>query len=115
MPKTIVVEKPWGNFKQYTLNEISTVKILTVNPNEILSLQSHKNRDELWVPLDEGSKVQLNDKTLKPIAGEEIFIPKNTKHRLSSLGKKIRILEISFGKFDENDIERYEDKYDRVK
>lgn len=38
-------ERPWGNFERFTHNEISTVKILTVNPNEELSLQYHHNRE----------------------------------------------------------------------
>jgi len=50
-------------------------------------------------------------KTLKK--GEIIFIPKQTKHRLSS-ETNTRILEISFGKFDETDITRYEDDFGRT-
>jgi len=49
---------------------------------------------------------------LFPKKGEEMFIPRNTLHRLSSK-KGGRVLEIAFGKFDENDIERVEDVYGR--
>ncbi|MEA3379109.1 MAG: phosphomannose isomerase type II C-terminal cupin domain [Nanoarchaeota archaeon] len=105
-------KKPWGNFKQYTQNEISTVKIITVNPKETLSKQKHKNRDELWVVLDEGLIAELNDRIWQPQKNEEIFISRGAIHRLSS-NKIARVLEISFGSFDENDIERIEDKYGR--
>ena len=37
--QTSFVTKPWGQFEQFTHNEISTVKILTVNENQRLSLQ----------------------------------------------------------------------------
>jgi mannose-6-phosphate isomerase-like protein (cupin superfamily) len=41
---TFQIERPWGNFRQFTKNEFSTVKIITVRPNETLSLQSHSRR-----------------------------------------------------------------------
>ncbi len=40
------VERPWGKFRRFTKNTNSTVKILTINPNEVLSLQSHQHRAE---------------------------------------------------------------------
>jgi mannose-6-phosphate isomerase-like protein (cupin superfamily) len=41
-------QRPWGSFRRFTENEISTVKIITVNADQELSLQYHKNRDEFW-------------------------------------------------------------------
>ncbi|RME55024.1 cupin domain-containing protein [Candidatus Woesearchaeota archaeon] len=113
MHKTVLDNRPWGSFKQYTLNERSTVKILTINANGKLSKQVHKKRDELWVILDKGIIVEIDDKKIKAKPGDEFFIPKNTTHRLSSKTGG-RVLEISFGKFDENDIERIEDVYGRA-
>ena len=112
--KSIKDIRPWGNFVQYVHNEQCTVKIITVNPDHILSKQAHKNRDELWVVLDEGLRVELDDKVIDPKPGDEIIVKRTTKHRLSSLGKKARILEISLGDFDEDDIERFEDVYGRA-
>ncbi|WP_455370111.1 phosphomannose isomerase type II C-terminal cupin domain [[Eubacterium] cellulosolvens] len=105
--------RPWGRFKQYACNEKCSVKIITVNPNQMLSSQAHKKRDELMVILDDELKVELDDQTLLPKPGDEIVIKRNTKHRVSSSGKQARILEVSFGFFDENDIERFEDIYGR--
>lgn len=105
--------RPWGKFRQYTHNETSTVKILTVEPNQMLSKQAHKKRDELWVILDEGLRVELDNKIIDTKPGDEIVILRNSIHRLSSLGKRGRVLEISFGYADENDIERFEDIYGR--
>ena len=105
---------PWGNFKQFAHNETSTVKILEVHPEKRLSLQSHKNREELWVALDNNVHVEIGGvcKTLKK--GERVFIPKNTKHRLGANETSVRVLEVSFGIFDENDITRYEDDFGRT-
>lgn len=104
--------RPWGEFEQLTLNEPSTVKIITVMAGKKLSLQSHKNREELWVALDDGIIVEIG-KSIKILkAGEKVYIPKETKHRLTS--KNVgRVLEISFGCFDEEDIVRYEDDFGR--
>ena len=107
---TIEVEKPWGKFEQYTHNMLSTVKVITVHSGGSLSLQYHHWRDELWVMLDEGAEIQVGDTIMRPQAGERIFIPRTTVHRLSAAGDRpVRILEISFGEFDENDIVRLED------
>ena len=112
--KTKFTKKPWGNFRQFTLNEVSTVKILTVEPHQCLSKQSHRNRDEMWVALDEGAEVELDDKRFKPEKGQEILIPRGTVHRLFAYDTTCRMLEISFGIFDEDDIIRYEDAYGRL-
>lgn len=113
-PKPVVVEKPWGRFIQYVLNELVTVKILEVKAGEQLSLQSHNHRSELWVPLDEGACIEVDGQILRPEPLEPVFIPQGAKHRLIGEDKDYRVLEISFGYFDEDDIVRYEDKYGRV-
>jgi mannose-6-phosphate isomerase len=112
--KIIKDVRPWGNFVRYVYSEKCTVKIIEVNPNQMLSKQVHKKRDELWVVLDKGLRVELDDKVINPKPGDEIVVKRNTIHRLSSLGRRARILEISFGDFDENDIVRLEDVYGRV-
>lgn len=107
-------KRPWGEFHQFVLNERCTVKILTVNPKQRLSLQSHQKRDELWVTLDPGLEAQVGKKKIKLKKGQKIFIPRKTKHSLRSLKKKARVLEVSFGFFDEKDEKRFEDIYGRI-
>jgi mannose-6-phosphate isomerase len=114
-PLTVDVKKPWGKFEQYTHNAVSTVKIITVRPGGILSLQYHHRRDELWVVLDPGARVEVGGRVLHPQKGEKVFIPRMEEHRLSSASvEPVRILEISFGEFDEEDIVRLEDLYGRL-
>ena len=115
IPSTLEVEKPWGRFEQYTHNLPSTVKVITVEQGGALSLQYHHRRDELWVVLDAGARIELGDAVLALQAGDKVFIPRTTKHRLSSGGDgPVRILEVSFGEFDDNDIVRLEDVYGRM-
>ncbi|ABG03160.1 mannose-6-phosphate isomerase, type II [Rubrobacter xylanophilus DSM 9941] len=114
-PPSVKVDKPWGKFEQYTHNLPCTVKIITVAPGGTLSRQYHHKRDELWVVLDPGARVELDDQILHPEPEEKVFIPRQTVHRLSCEGERpVRILEISFGEFDEEDIVRLEDVYGRV-
>jgi mannose-6-phosphate isomerase len=114
-PPTVRVEKPWGYFEQFTHNALSTVKIITVDPGGTLSLQYHHRRDELWVIMDSGAQVELGDRVIRPGTGEKVFIPRRMPHRLSAIGNTaVRILEVSFGEFDEDDIVRVEDIYGRA-
>ncbi len=114
-PPPVTIKKPWGKFEQYTHNLATTVKVITVTPGSALSLQYHYKRDELWIPLDRGAQVEIGNKVLRLEPEETVFIPRRTPHRLSSLSDRpIRILEISIGDFDENDIVRLEDVYGRV-
>jgi mannose-6-phosphate isomerase len=114
-PRTAIVEdeRPWGRFRRYTLDEPTTVKLITVEAGQQLSLQRHRHRDELWVVLDDGLRVQVGDETCVAAAGEEFFIPRDTVHRLSGGERPARLLEVAFGAFDEDDIERLEDRYGR--
>ena len=115
-PISLIYEekRPWGGFRRYTHNQISTVKIITVNPGEILSLQYHHLRDELWVALTHELQVTINETSWEPQLYEEIYIPRGTKHRMAGVGDNPgRWLEISFGEFNEDDIVRLEDSYNR--
>lgn len=107
--------KPWGAFDRYTLNEASTVKIIRVAPGSRLSLQRHRHREELWVALDEGLQVEIEGECHILGTGEETTVPCGAIHRASNVSdQNARILEISFGSFDEEDIERFGDDYDRL-
>jgi len=115
-PPSVRVDKPWGRFEQYAHNVPCTVKIITVEPGGTLSRQYHHGRDELWVVLDPGARVELGEKVLHPAPEEKLFIPRGTLHRLSCDGERpARILEVSFGEFDEDDIVRLEDVYGRIR
>src|SRR3981081_2155034 len=112
-PAVVTDQRPWGSFERFTLNEISTVKIIHVLPGQRLSLQRHQHRDELWVALDPGAVFEVAGRRIEPEVGERVMIRAGDTHRLSSSRPAIRIMEIAFGHFDEDDIERLEDSYGR--
>jgi len=115
-PAIPFVERPWGSFNQYAFNTECTVSLLTVKPGQRLSLQSHTGRAELWVVIDDGALIQVDDHIGIYGPGDEVWIPVNVRHRLSRTGDKpVRVLEVAFGNWQQTDITRYEDNYGRPK
>ena len=113
-PETKLVNRPWGSFRQFANNEDCTVSLMTVLPGQRLSLQSHTGRAELWIVIDDGAIVQVGATIKKYKEGEEIWIPVRERHRLSCQGDQpVRVLEIAFGNWQQEDINRYDDDYTR--
>jgi mannose-6-phosphate isomerase-like protein (cupin superfamily) len=110
---TLVEKRPWGSFERFTLNEISTVKLVYLEGDKRLSLQYHNNRSEYWKVIKGPVKVQLGEETRTLQSGESLTIPKKAVHRLIGAGTDAIVLEISKGQFDESDIVRLEDDYKR--
>ncbi|MES2007133.1 MAG: phosphomannose isomerase type II C-terminal cupin domain [Patescibacteria group bacterium] len=107
-------ERPWGFYERFTLNEPSTVKIITVNPGEAFSLQTHTRREEFWHIISGNAKVTVGQETNDAAPGSNFFIPTNTEHRLEAQDEPCVFLEVAYGAFDESDITRIEDKYGRT-
>jgi mannose-6-phosphate isomerase len=106
--------RPWGKFEKFHENKSCTVKLIYVNANSRLSLQYHKKRSEFWKIVKGTAMVELDGKNVTLQEGETITIPRQAKHRVLALETDCIILEIAYGKFDENDIVRLDDDYDRV-
>ena len=108
-------DRPWGCFEQFVHNEAVTVKVISVAPHQRLSLQRHAQRDELWQIIDGPADIEVGGQVSSGDAGDRAWIPRGSTHRLGNSGPAtVRILEIAFGHFDEDDIERLADDYDRA-
>jgi len=106
--------RPWGKFRRFPHEGVSSIKIITVNPGGILSLQYHHGRDEFWLVLDDGLEMTVGESVWRPAVGEEIWIPKGTKHRVRGVGQEpARVMELWIGPSEESDIVRLEDAYNR--
>jgi len=112
--KTLIVEKPWGKFEQFTHNETTTVKIISVKKKSSLSLQKHNNRREFWRVISGHPIVTIGENKMNANPGDEFAVGKLETHRLEAGNDDVQVLEISSGDFDENDIVRIEDKYGRA-
>jgi mannose-6-phosphate isomerase-like protein (cupin superfamily) len=106
--------RPWGRFEKFHENKSCTVKLIYVNANSRLSLQYHKKRSEFWKVIKGTAMVEIDEKRIVLGEGETITIPRQAKHRVLALKSECIILEIAYGRFDENDIVRLEDDYQRV-
>lgn len=106
--------RPWGQYERFTLNESTTVKIITVSAGEAFSLQTHAHRAEFWRILSGSATITVGDATHQAAPGDTFYIAQNTKHRAEAGPEGLQFLEIAFGVFDESDITRLEDRYGRA-
>ncbi len=108
-----VEDRPWGKFEKYVENQKCTVKTLYLKPNSQTSLQYHDKRDEWWKVIKGSVLIIVNDEKHKLIENDSFFIKRKLKHQIINLENPSMVLEISMGEFDEEDIVRLEDIYNR--
>src|SRR3989344_4795032 len=96
-------ERPGGSFDRFTLNELSTVKIINIRPHQELSLQIHKQRAEFWHILSGGGEVIINDVAHPARMGDEFESQAGEDHRATAGLEGLSFLEIALGDFIESD------------
>lgn len=99
----MLLEKNWGFIREYTLNQVCTVKMLTIEAGKQMSLHYHRLRDDMWIILDDGLEAQVGHERFKPSAGDEFVITAGTPHGIVGAEKTGRVLEIDFGYATEDD------------
>ena len=107
--------RPWGKYEILRDTDQFKSKVITVDPGERLSYQSHEQREEHWVVVAGDGELTLNDEVKKVSRGDYIFIPLQAKHRIACTGnEKLIFVEVQIGDyFGEDDITRYQDDYQR--
>ena len=110
-PKT---ERPWGYYRVLHEAPGTKVKELTVEPGQSLSMQRHRDRNELWHVVEGHCNVysilnlghKLPPRSLGP--HDQIDIPVGEWHQLSNpFSSPCRLIEIQYGdQCKESDIER---------
>jgi len=113
--------RPWGVY--YVLEDKPNYKVkkIVVNPENRLSLQSHKHRSEHWVVVSGTATVEIRNSEIENEwvsdlhPNESCYIKMDTKHRLANYGKiPLVIVEVQVGEYTgEDDIVRFEDDYSR--
>src|SRR3989344_2301706 len=109
--KKIIDKKPCGKEEIFVINERVSVKIINVDKGKRLSLQKHSDRDEFLRIIGGKALITVGNKNKRYDNDGELYIRRGTLHRIKALSNSLKILEISFGKFDNNDITRIEDDY----
>ncbi|MCV6586052.1 MAG: mannose-1-phosphate guanylyltransferase/mannose-6-phosphate isomerase [Marinibacterium sp.] len=108
--------RPWGYYETLSLGPRFQVKRIMVSPGAKLSLQSHVHRAEHWVVVSGSARVTVDDRVSLLSENQSTYIPLGAVHRLENPGKlPLHLIEVQSGCYlGEDDIERYEDIYDRV-
>ena len=111
-----LVYRPWGSYESLSCRPGYQVKHIVVNAGASLSLQLHHKRAEHWIALKGVALVTCDDKEFELQPGESTYIPIGSKHRLTNNSDAaIEIIEVQIGEYlGEDDIVRFEDRYDRV-
>jgi mannose-1-phosphate guanylyltransferase len=109
------VYRPWGKYDLIDVGERFQVKRITVKPGAKLSKQMHHHRAEHWVVVSGTAKVIIDDVTQYLTENESVYIPITAVHSLENPGKVLlELIEVQSGGYlGEDDIIRFEDKYNR--
>ena len=109
------VHRPWGSFESIDSGPNFQAKRLTIKPGHKISLQLHRKRAEHWVVVSGVARVTRGDKVFDLQVNESTYIPVGTRHRLENPGPEpLVIIEVQSGAYlGEDDIERFEDSYNR--
>ena len=107
--------RPWGWYETLCLDHRFQVKRIMVKPGGILSLQSHHHRSEHWIVVAGTAEVTIGDTVQLVSENQGVYIPLGAKHRMANPGKvPMYLIEVQTGAYlGEDDIQRYEDIYDR--
>jgi mannose-6-phosphate isomerase len=110
----VIVEKPWGKVTTYALNQPASVRVISVEPDQSTSEHYHQLRDEMWVILDGGLRIQIGNRVVDARPGDEFVVSAEEPHRITNTGaKRGRVLEIAHGYTTEDDTLRLQDDYGR--
>lgn len=110
-------QRPWGHYVVLADEPGYKVKRIVVNPGQRLSLQRHRHRSEHWF-IVEGTAIVRNGPDETAVhAGGNIDIPQLSWHRIGNPSDgPVVIIEVQTGDYlGEDDIERAEDDYGRLK
>ncbi len=109
--------RPWGSFTILEEGERYKIKHVVVNPSEKLSLQLHRHRSEHWVVIRGMATITIGDIKKNIHENESAYVPRSTSHRLENPGKlELELIEVQNGEYlEEDDIERFEDKYKDIR
>ena len=114
---TVDDRRPWGYYVILADEPDHKVKRITVYPGKRISLQSHRRRSEHWHVIKGTCIVTLANENIPLKGGESVDIPAGTVHRIENSGvEDLVFIEVQRGDyFGEDDIERLEDDFGRMK
>ena len=109
------VYRPWGHYEAIDQGDGYQVKRLVVDAGKRISLQRHQHRSEHWVVVRGSARVTLETTTFDLATNESTYIAAGAIHRLENAGfQPLEVIEVQTGTYlGEDDIERFEDDFNR--
>ena len=109
------VYRPWGHYEAIDQGDGYQVKRLVVDAGKRISLQRHQHRSEHWVVVRGSARVTLETTTFDLATNESTYIAAGVIHRLENAGfQPLEVIEVQTGAYlGEDDIERFEDDFNR--
>ena len=120
----MIENRPWGTFEVLFETKYTKVKEIVVFPKQRLSLQYHYHRSEVWtivkgdgiVSIPGSSECLRHPSQIAAHVGKVIEIPQGDFHRITAGDNGVTFIEVQLSPsviFDESDIVRLEDDYNR--
>ena len=108
-------KRPWGSYITLKMSPGYQIKIITVNPGGVLSLQKHFHRSEHWIVVQGSPICTVGEESKSYNIGDHLFIATEQVHRMENHSDiPAKIAEVQIGDYlGEDDIVRIEDIYDR--
>jgi mannose-1-phosphate guanylyltransferase/mannose-6-phosphate isomerase len=110
------VFRPWGYFENLDSGPGFLVKRIMVKPGAALSLQMHHHRAEHWVVVSGTAQVTRGEDVSIVERNQSVYIPLGATHRLENPSGDVplHLIEVQSGdRISEDDIVRFEDRYQR--
>lgn len=108
-------KRPWGTYTILREEVHFKSKVISVDPGAQISYQLHHKRNEHWIIVRGQADVMLDGTARQLVAGESVYVPAGTKHRIKNTGAEpLEFVEVQTGLyFGEDDIIRFQDDYNR--
>ena len=109
------VYRPWGHYEAIDQGDGYQVKRLVVDAGKRISLQRHQHRSEHWVVVRGSARVTRETTTFDLATNESTYIAAGVIHRLENTGfQPLEVIDVQTGTYlGEDDIERFEDDFNR--
>ena len=110
------VYRPWGSYTLLGEGPRFKIKMLTIKPGGVLSLQRHHHRSEHWVVVSGMAEVTSDARVFFLDTNESTYIKAGHDHRVANRGIiDLVIIEVQSGDYlGEDDIVRLSDVYNRT-
>lgn len=107
-------DRPWGSFENHAHRDDWHLKVITIHDGKRTSLQHHTHRKETWVVVEGTIAATVGNEEVILTQGGIVVVEPEQRHRIHAVGGHAKLVEVSLGHFDEDDITRHEDDYGRA-